>query len=156
DLFDPALFRAPERARQEFETICARASDEFLRVLHQLLSESPDPDQALSLLARLASEDSGELLRLLDRNRVLLHHTLLIFGHSYWLGETILQHPHLLRALDREKNLERSLGREDYRENFARLRSRTTETDTSHLLARFKRREYVRIALRDVLGISTL
>src|SRR5262249_30595759 len=59
-------------------------------------------------------------------------------------------------ALNREKNLERSLGREDYRENFAHLRSRTVQTDTSHLLAAFKRREYVRIALRDILGIATL
>jgi glutamate-ammonia-ligase adenylyltransferase len=156
DLFDPALFRAPKRARLEFEAIRTRVSDEFLRVLQPLLSESPDPDQALSLLARLAGEDSGELMRLLDRNRVLLHHALLIFGHSYWLGETILQHPQLLHVLNREKNLERSLGRDDYRENFARLRSHTVETDTSHLLARFKRREYVRIALRDILGIATL
>ncbi len=30
------------------------------------------------------------------------------------------------------------------------------ETDTAALLARFKRREYVRIMLRDVLGIATL
>ena len=36
------------------------------------------------------------------------------------------------------------------------MRSRSFETDTAALLARFKRREYVRIMLRDVLGIATL
>jgi [glutamine synthetase] adenylyltransferase / [glutamine synthetase]-adenylyl-L-tyrosine phosphorylase len=156
DLVDPALFREPKRARLELEAIRACASDDLLRVLPPLLSESPDPDQALNLLARLAGINSGELMRTFDRNRVLLHHALLIFGHSYWLGETVLHCPDLLRALDGERNIERSLGREDYRESLARLRSRTVETDTSHLLALFKRRQYVRIALRDILGIATL
>ena len=36
------------------------------------------------------------------------------------------------------------------------MRSRSFETDTAALLARFKRREYIRIMLRDVLGIATL
>jgi [glutamine synthetase] adenylyltransferase / [glutamine synthetase]-adenylyl-L-tyrosine phosphorylase len=156
DFFDPALFREPGRARRELELIRAHAPDELLRALPPLFSESPNPDQALSLLTRLTSNDSGELIRLFERNRVLLHYVVLIFGHSYWLGETILREPQLLHFLDREKNLGRSLGREDYRESFARLRSRDPETDISLLLARFKRREYVRIALRDLLGIATL
>ena len=36
------------------------------------------------------------------------------------------------------------------------MRSRSFETDTAVLLARFKKREYVRIMLRDVLGVATL
>ena len=58
------------------------------------------------------------------------------------------------QALVREKALDRSYSREHYRESFARFRSRSFETDTSVLLARFKRREYIRIMLRDVLGIE--
>ena len=44
----------------------------------------------------------------------------------------------------------------DFREAYARFSSRSFETDVSLLLARFKRREYVRIMLRDVLSIATL
>jgi [glutamine synthetase] adenylyltransferase / [glutamine synthetase]-adenylyl-L-tyrosine phosphorylase len=154
--FDPGLFREPERARKDLERLRRRVPQGAIAALATLLSESPDPDQALNLLERLASQAGDELITLFEKNRVLLHHAIVIFGHSYWLGETLLHHPDMFYSLHREKNLERSLGRDDYREGLARLRSRTVETDTALLLARFKRREYVRIALRDVLGIATL
>lgn len=153
--FDPALFREPERARREWEHLRVLISDDLLSVISTLLPESPDPDQSLGFLERMLSENS-ETVRLLDQNRVLLHYVTAIFGHSYWLGETLLRDSQLLHELRREKNLERSLGREDYREALARLRSRSAETDVPLLLARFKRREYVRIALRDILDIATL
>src|SRR5207249_3493671 len=51
---------------------------------------------------------------------------------------------------------DRSLSREEFHESLARFRSRSFETDVSLLLARFKRREYVRIMLRDVLKIAPL
>lgn len=156
DFFDPGLFREPERARKDLERIRARAPEGVITALAPLLAESPDPDQAVNLLERLASQGSDEAIALFHRNRILLHYAIVIFGQSYWLGETLLRHPDILYSLYREKNLERSLARDDYRESLARLRSRMVETDTALLLARFKRREYVRIALRDILSIATL
>src|SRR4051812_5947866 len=96
------------------------------------------------------------VLRLFAGNQVLLHYAVALFGNSQFLGETLIQNTDLLHGLAREKNLDRSLGREDYREHFARFSSRSLETDTALLLARFKKREYIRIVLRDVLGIATL
>lgn len=153
---DLAPFREGERAQQNFARIRARAPYEFVTALSSLLAESPDPDQALNLFERLVSEGNEQLIRTLNSNRVLLHYTITVFGHSYWLGETLIQNQDVLYSLQREKNLERSLGLDDYREHFARFRARSLETDTSVLLARFKKREYVRIALRDVLGIATI
>lgn len=153
---DLAPFREGERAQQNFTRIRARAPYEFVTALSSLLAESPDPDQALNLFERLVSEGNEQLIRTLNSNRVLLHYTITVFGHSYWLGETLIQNQDILYSLQREKNLERSLGLDDYREHFARFRARSLETDTSVLLARFKKREYVRIALRDVLGIATI
>src|SRR5215469_14370584 len=155
-LFDLAPFRQQERARQNLARIGSRVPQELLHALTPLLAESPDPDQALNLFERLVSESSEQLIRTLNHNRVLLHYTLAILGHSYWLGETLIHNQDILYSLQREKNLERSLGREDYREHFARFRSHSFETDLSVLLARFKKREYVRLALRDVLGIATI
>lgn len=153
---DLAPFREGERAQQNFARIRARAPYEFVTALSSLLAESPDPDQALNLFERLVSEGNEQLIRTLNSNRVLLHYTITVFSHSYWLGETLIQNQDILYSLQREKNLERSLGLDDYREHFARFRARSLETDTSVLLARFKKREYVRIALRDVLGIATI
>ena len=125
-------------------------------MLFRLLAEAPDPDQALNLFERLTAECNEQLLSLLNKNAVLLHYTIVIFGYSYWLGEYVIQNSDIFYALARDKNLERSLDCEDFRQNFARFRAHSLETEISVLLARFKKHEYVRIVLRDVLGIATL
>ena len=155
-IFHWSVFREQERARQNLQRILARAPRELIDPLAELLGESPDPDQALNLFERLITEGSEQLIHTLDKHRVLLHYLVVLFGHSYWLGDTIVHNQDIVYSLQRERNLERALGREDYGENFARFRSHSFETDLSTLLARFKKREYVRIALRDVLGIATL
>jgi len=154
--FDLAPFRERDRARQNLVRIRSRAPNALTFALVPLLAESPDPDQALNLFERLIGDSSDQLISTLNSNRVLLHYAITLFGHSYWLGETLIHNQDILYSLQREKNLERSLGREDYREHFARFRSHSFETDISVLLARFKKREYVRLALRDVLGIATI
>ncbi len=149
-------FQDAERASRTLARVAAQLPPGLQEALPNLLTESPDPDFALNLLERLCTEEGGEVLRLMDRHRYLLHYALAVFGHSPWLGETLLQNRDLFPALQRDRNLERSHSRDDYQESLARFRSRTRETDVAQLLARFKRREYIRIMLRDVLGIATL
>src|SRR6185437_10500853 len=105
---------------------------------------------------RLAESGSPELMRLLDQHLSLVHYAVLVFGHSPWLGDTLIQNPDLFYGFARDHSLDRTHSREEFEQGFARMRSRSLETDTAALLARFKRREYVRIMLRDVLGIATL
>lgn len=149
-------FRDPQGARRNLDSIAARVPATVSSAIPALLSDAPDPDGALNLFERLASTASPELFRRFERQRVLIHYALLIFGYSEYLGETLIKFPDLFHALSREQALDRSHSREEFREGFARLRSRSFESDTATLLARFKRREYVRIVLRDVLGIATL
>jgi [glutamine synthetase] adenylyltransferase / [glutamine synthetase]-adenylyl-L-tyrosine phosphorylase len=151
-----ASFRDQARAQRELAGLKSRLPERTYAALLRLLTETPDPDQALSLMGRLVSEGDAQIAELLGSDHALLHYALLIFGHSHWLGETLLQNPDLLRSLPRDRNLERSLGRDDFLENLARFRARSGEADISLLLARFKKREYVRIVLRDVLGAATL
>ena len=99
---------------------------------------------------------SPETLRLIEQHHSLAHYAVVVFGHSRFLGETLLQNTDLLSSLLREKNLDRSFSREEFHEALARFRSRSFESDGSLLLARFKRREYIRIMLRDVLKIAPL
>ena len=149
-------FRQPERARRDLEQLESRCSAETLTALVHLLADSPAPDQALSLLERLLSQSSSELIALLNRDHVLLHYAVVILGHSYWLGEALIQNSDILLSVQRDKNLERSLEREDFLERLDQFRSHSTEKDVPLLLSHFKKREYVRIALRDLLGIATL
>jgi glutamate-ammonia-ligase adenylyltransferase len=149
-------FHDPESARANFSRVVARLSPVLAGALAGLLAESPDSDSALMLFDRLVSEASPEVVRLLDRHNSLAHYAIVVFGHSRFLGETLIQNTDLLHSFLRDKNLDRSFSREEFHESLARFRSRSFETDVSLLLARFKRREYVRIMLRDVLKIAPL
>src|SRR5215470_18044776 len=149
------LCRDRERARANLARLHARLPESTIKLLLRLLAEAPDPDQALNFFERLVTKVSDEFLETLAEP-ALLHHSLLVFGHSYWLGEALLQNPDVLSALYQEKNLERSLEREAYRSRLDHYRSRSAGTDTATLLAKFKKREYIRILLRDALGIAKL
>jgi len=149
-------FREPRAAAVNLARLGKHLSPGLTTVLPTLLAESPDPDGALNLLERLAEAAGAEVFRHFERQSFLLHYALVVFGASPWLGETLIQNPDLFHALGREKNLEHTHSREEFRESLARFRSRSFETDAALLLARFKRREYIRILLRDLLGIATL
>jgi glutamate-ammonia-ligase adenylyltransferase len=149
-------FRDPELASANLAKISGRAPSVVVRTLRNLLAESPDPDAALNLFERLCDNSSAEVLRQMERHPFLVHYAVLVFGYSQYLGETLIQNTDLFAALARERMLDRTHSRDDFRESFARFRSRSFETDVSLLLARFKRREYIRIMIRDVLAIATL
>lgn len=142
--------------------------------LFTLLPDSPDPDGALASFERLLESGGRELARLLDRHRYLIHYALAVFGYSRFLGDTLIRNPEVLNSFLKERVLDRSYAPEELHEAFARFRARsaapglmpagTSSAQTaaggtqemSLVLARFKRREYVRIMLRDVLGIAPL
>ncbi|HET7441091.1 MAG TPA: hypothetical protein VFJ47_07310 [Terriglobales bacterium] len=156
DAFAKVPFIDIDAARFLFSRIVGLISPSLAAAIPGLLTELPDPDSSLLLLERLASEPSQEILRLLERHHFLAHYAIVVFGHSRYLGETLLQNTDLLQGFLRERNLDRSFSREEFHEALARYRSRSFETDISLLLARFKRREYVRIMLRDVLKLAPL
>ena len=153
----PAIpFRDQQRALANMEAIARRVPEAATQLVAALLADSPDPDSALNFFERLCTEADASVLRLMESHPFLIHYVLTVFGYSQYLGDTLIQNPDLLHSLARERNLERSQSREDYGERFARLRARSSESDFSALLARFKKREYIRIMLRDVLRMAAL
>src|SRR5215475_776549 len=153
---DRIPFRNSEAARQQFEHVCGNFSPSLAPALAGLLADSPDPDSALLLVDRLVTGSSPEIRRLIESHPFLAHYAIAVFGHSRYLGETLVQNPDLLQTFLRAKRLDRSFSPEEFSEALARFRSRSFERDVALLLARFRRREYVRIMLRDVLGLAPL
>src|SRR2546423_15669982 len=100
-------FQDPESARANFSRVVARLSPVLASALAGLLAGSPDPDSALMLFERLVSQASAEAVRLLDRHNSLAHYAIVVFGHSRFLGETLLQNADLLHSFLGEKNLDR-------------------------------------------------
>src|SRR3954471_13605139 len=156
DTLDVIPFHDPKAAREHFGPVNKRLSVSLAKALPALLEDCPDPDRALLLFDRLLSEGSSETLRLIESHAFLAHYAIAVFGNSNYLGETLVRNPDLLQTFLREKKLDQSFSHEEFSEALARFRSRSFERDVSLLLSRFKRREYVRIMLRDVLRISPL
>lgn len=152
---DAVSFRDPNTGRENLDRLSAKLPTSLAQSLPALLADSPDPDSALLLFDRFLN-DVPETQRLMQQHPFLAHYAIAVFGHSWYLGETLIRNSDLLHTFLREKKLDRSLSREEFSEALARFRSRAFERDDSLLLARFKRREYVRIMLRDVLRIAPL
>src|SRR5256885_204213 len=149
-------FQNPQAALENLEAVCRKLSASLATALPGLLEDCPDPDRALLLFDRLLSESSSETLRLIESHAFLAHYAIAVFGNSNYLGETLVRNPDLLQTFLREKKLDQSFSHDEFSEALARFRSRSFERDVSLLLSRFKRREYVRIMLRDVLRIFPL
>ena len=149
-------FREQERARRNLESLRKKAPTGVAEALLTVLQGSADPDGALNLFERLSQEVSSEYLNLLEKQPALVHYAAVLFANSPWLAETLIRNPDLFHSLSKDKNMGRSLNTEDYREHLARFKSRSLEAETSLLLAAFKKREYIRIVLRDLLGVAHL
>jgi glutamate-ammonia-ligase adenylyltransferase len=145
-----------EAARITFERIANRISNTLASVLISILADCSDPDAALLLFERLVIESSPDIMELLEEHPFVAHYATTVFGTSWYLGETLIANSDILHTFVRDKGLDHSCSREDFSEALARFHSRSFDRDPSLLLARFKRREYVRIVLRDVLRIAPL
>ena len=98
-----------------------------------LLPSSPNPDAAVNQFERLAESASPDLLRLLEKHQFLIHYAIVVFAVSSWLGETLIHNGDLFQGFVRDRSLDRTHSREEFQESFARMRSRSFETDTAVL-----------------------
>ncbi len=157
--FSSIAFAEPARAETNLGLIEQRLPGNLWTTLPALLAQVPDPDGALNFLERYVRGAPESVSDYVARHPAALHYLLVIFSYSRFLSETLVQSPTLILWLygsgPRDK-LERVKTLEDLHEEFAQFEAVTLEQPPSVILARFKRREYLRITLRDVLGIATL
>jgi glutamate-ammonia-ligase adenylyltransferase len=157
--FTSIAFADTARAESNLDRLEQRLPGKLWGTLPALLAQVPDPDAALNYLERYVTCASDGTLRFIARHPAALHHLLQIFAFSRFLSETVVQQPDLVQWLERTSphgSLERIKSPEDLHEEFARFEAVLLDVPFAVVLARFKRREYVRIMLRDVLGLATL
>jgi len=169
--FASIAFAEPERARVNLQRVAPRLPESLWAKLPALLAQVPDPDTALAYLERYLSEvpsngsqNLSQRVRYLEEHPVALHHLLVLFSYSRYLSEFVLQEPQLVAWLHGParhlragaSGLEELKSPEDLTEEFAQFEAVSGEANPAALLVRFKRREYLRITLRDVLGLATL
>jgi glutamate-ammonia-ligase adenylyltransferase len=168
-------FSDPARAKKNLELVEQRLPESLRTPLPYLLTQVPEPDEALNYLEKFLrpqESDEHELPRAvsyLEKYPAALHYLLTVFSYSRFLSETLIQEPELITTLHRParpgeagphahfgRGIEKTRTAEDLREEFARFETTSFDLGPAVALARFKRREYLRIMLRDVLGLATL
>jgi glutamate-ammonia-ligase adenylyltransferase len=111
-----------------------------------LLASSPDRESASRFLRRLRSEQPAEFDRI-AHSAVALRAAIAIFAHSRFLSESVLRDPERIVQVATSQRFYRTLSVDEYEHLLA-------ASDVP--FAAFRRRQLLRIALRDVLGAATL
>ena len=133
------------RALREIDALSHNLTPALAERLDLLLSQSPAPEQALHYFAGLRDR-RGLKLRIGQ-----LRYLVAIFSYSHFLSEEVLEHPEWIEGLG---DLHRVIGSEEFR---ARLDATLAAGLPDPVeLARFRRRQLVRLVIRDVLGFGTL
>ena len=119
----------------------------------ELIDNSPDPDRVLRYVTEFSSrypERWSEIVENAERCRWLIT----IFGFSHFLSEELLRHPEWISSI---KDFQRPLGLAEYNERLeAFFEERGVGAPTAGELALFRRKELLRIVLRDALMAGTL
>lgn len=119
------------------------------------MRDLPDAAEAERFLARIVAEHAPAC-RLFERDAGLLADALALAAWSPFLAGVLTQHPEYLAWLARVR-LESSVrNAEELGESLARFAATNTALPIPVLLARFRRRELLRIYLRDIRHTATL
>lgn len=128
---------------------------EFKEKIEALVCELPDAQGAHLFFERLAAEHP-RAIQTLTRDDGLLSDMLALAAWSPLLATTLEQNTEYFQWLARERTQPRLKTREELGESLARFHLTHSQLDPQVLLARFRRRELLRIYLRDIRRISTL
>ncbi len=121
----------------------------------RFLDALPDPVGALQRLLQYCVQAPQDA-RPDDFDGKAVYAALTVFGNSRYLSNMLLQRPEMLRwALD-PSNLETTAPAGELRSEIGSFYADATDAVVALQLARFKRKQMLRIAMRDLLGFAPL
>lgn len=123
--------------------------------VESLVRGLPDAEGARLFYERV-TEEQPRVAALLARDRGLLSDVLALAAWSPLLGTTLTRNPEYFSWLARERTNARVKTREELEESLARFALTHSQLDPQILVARFRRRELLRIYLRDIRRTNTL
>src|SRR5258708_9319295 len=126
-----------------------------MKRIEQLIRDLPDPDAARRFLGQLAENHPSQSAKLLKKEG-LLSDVLTLVAFSPLLATTLLQNPDYLWWLERERKEVSTRTKDGLLESLARFALTNSQLDAQVLFARFRRRELLRIYLRDIRRLATV
>ncbi|HEX8132344.1 MAG TPA: bifunctional glutamine-synthetase adenylyltransferase/deadenyltransferase, partial [Actinomycetes bacterium] len=154
-------FANPDRAMAHLHALTAGLSRRatvlraMLPVMLPWLAEAPDPDGGLAALRVLAERlgDRAALLGMLRDNPATAELLCTVLGASRLLGDLLARHPELLTAMADEGGLAAPRPPRELAAEATAIVGRHQDPAAAwDGLRRFKRRELVRVAVRDLAG----
>jgi glutamate-ammonia-ligase adenylyltransferase len=153
NLLDEIQFRDPVRARPELIYL-GKLSSAAARSVSALLPSLPNPDDSIHFLNRLIAE-KPDAARQIAEDSAALRYALTIFSYSRFLADSVIRYPDTLLEIARERDLHRGFLAEQYEELLARSLAEDGIARPVDL-ALFRRRQMLRIVLRDALQFAHL
>ncbi len=141
------------RASREMGELSRELPPATANRLDLLLSTSPAPEQGLQYFARLHERHPSWFQRL-TRSTAGLRYLIAVFSNSHFLSEEILRHPEWADQLLESGNLQLVLTAEQMQEMLQAVLPPGLPPPLE--FARFRRRQLLRILIRDMLGLGTL
>jgi glutamate-ammonia-ligase adenylyltransferase len=119
------------------------------------LKDLPDAESAERFFRQLSEQKPSDANKLL-KNRGLLSDVLTLVAFSPLLATTLLQNPQYISWLARRRSEAKIRDKEELLESLARFTLTNSQIEPPVLLARFRRRELMRIYLRDIRRLGTI
>jgi glutamate-ammonia-ligase adenylyltransferase len=154
-LLEDIPFRDLSRADRNGALLADRVPAPVENVLHSLLAASPDPDEVLHLLTRFYQEQRQSFDRLAASPEGLSYLTA-VFSYSRFLSEALLRSPDWIEELVENPSMHRVLAAEEFEKRLEEAIGDQERAPAALTLAVFRRRQILRILLRDVLALGTL
>ncbi|MCD9189453.1 MAG: DUF294 nucleotidyltransferase-like domain-containing protein [Pyrinomonadaceae bacterium] len=126
-----------------------------MNAIESLTRDLPDTESAERFLKQFGEKNPTQIGKLL-KNQGLLSDVLTLVSYSPLLAATILQNPDYLWWLNRHRTQSNVRDKEEILESLGRFALMNTLLEPQILLARFRRRELLRIYLRDIRRLLTI
>jgi [glutamine synthetase] adenylyltransferase / [glutamine synthetase]-adenylyl-L-tyrosine phosphorylase len=149
-------FRDVSHASGSLAVLAGELSADLQAKLSSLVCASADPDTALHYLEQLHSQ-APAAFRLITATGTGFRVLAAVFSYSRFLSEAVLAHPDWVSGLVESGDLERTLTTGDFTASLeASLASEPAGIPNPLALAVFRRRQILRILVRDAMGLSQL
>jgi len=121
--------------------------------LDKLVARLPDPESARRFYVELSAMHPAKLRGIKE---ALLSDLLTLASYSPLLATTVLQNPEYIPWLSRERADTKVRSKEGLLESLSRFSLLHNDVSANVMLARFRRRELLRIYLRDIRRLATI
>ena len=153
-------FLEPKKAWQNLTTLSSQSNfqqlfPKFFKSFIKFIASSYNPDLALNNFERFAQtiNDKNYLYTILSTSTETLKSIIVLFSGSQVLTDSLLSDPSLFDWINNSKTINNSRSKDELMRAYYEFSGeKYLDNNTPQMLRKFKKREYLRVGLRDLLG----